>query len=331
MKVAFFSSQAYDRAFFEVANADYGHDLQFFETGLSLGTVQLAAGYRAVCSFVNDRLDATTLAALAELGVEHIALRCAGFNQVDLGAAERLGLTVVRVPAYSPHAVAEHAIALILTLNRKIHRAYARTREGNFALDGLVGFDLNGRTVGVIGTGRIGAVLTQILRGFGCRVLAYDLVENPDCLAAGAVYTDLDQLWQEAQIISLHCPLTPQTHHLVNREAIAKMQPGTMLINTSRGGLVDTQAVIEGLKLKRIGALGLDVYELEEPLFFQDHSTEIIHDDVFQRLLTFPNVVITGHQAFLTDTALHNIAETTLRNLTDLEQGRACPNQLSAS
>ncbi|WP_126148072.1 2-hydroxyacid dehydrogenase [Synechococcus elongatus] len=330
MKVAFFSSKAYDRTFFEAANADYGHDLQFFETGLSLGTVQLATGFRAVCSFVNDRLDAITLEALAELGVEHVALRCAGFNQVDLSAAERLGLRVVRVPAYSPHAVAEHAIALILTLNRKIHRAYARTREGNFALDGLVGFDLNGRTVGIIGTGRIGAVLTQILRGFGCHVLAHDLVENPDCLAAGAVYTDLDQLWQEAQIISLHCPLTPQTYHLVNREAIAKMQPGTMLINTSRGGLVDTQAVIEGLKLKRIGALGLDVYEQEEPLFFQDHSTEIIHDDVFQRLLTFPNVVITGHQAFLTDTALHNIAETTLSNLTDLEQGRACPNQLFA-
>lgn len=331
MKVAFFSSKAYDRAVFEAVNPHFGHELQFFETALTQGTAQLAAGSAAVCIFVNDRLNAAALEALAEIGVQHIALRCAGFNQIDLVAADHLGLNVVRVPAYSPHAVAEHTIALILTLNRKIHRAYARTREGNFALDGLVGFDLNGRTVGVVGTGRIGAVLIQILRGFGCRVLAHDLVENPDCLAAGAVYTELEQIWREAQIISLHCPLTPQTHHLINREAIAQMQPGTMLINTSRGGLVDTQAVIEGLKIKRIGALGLDVYEQEEHLFFQDLSTEIIQDDVFQRLLTFPNVVITGHQAFLTETALHNIAETTLQNLTDLEQGQACPNQLVAS
>lgn len=329
MKVAFFSSKAYDRAVFEAVNGDFGHDLQFFETALSAETAQLADGSAAVCSFVNDRLDAATLQLLAGLGVQHIALRCAGFNQVDLVAADRHNLTVVRVPAYSPYAVAEHTIALILTLNRKIHRAYARTREGNFALDGLVGFDLNGRTVGVIGTGRIGAVLIQLLRGFGCTVLAYDVIENPDCLAAGAIYTELDRIWQESQIISLHCPLTPQTHHLVNREAIAQMQPGTMLINTSRGGLVDTQAVIEGLKLKRIGALGLDVYEQEEHLFFQDLSAEIIQDDVFQRLLTFPNVVITGHQAFLTETALNNIAQTTLQNLTDLEQGKPCANQIS--
>ena len=262
-------------------------------------------------------------------GTRLIALRCAGFNNVDLKAAAELGMTVVRVPAYSPYAVAEHTVALILTLNRKLHRAYNRVREGNFSLDGLLGFDLHGRTVGIVGTGKIGRIVGQILQGFGCKILAYDLYPNPEFEASGAQYVEPLELAAKSDIITLHCPLTPETHHIVNAETINYIKPGVMLVNTSRGALIDTKAIIDGLKSKKIGYLALDVYEQEEDLFFEDLSNEVIQDDVFQRLLTFPNVIITGHQAFFTENALKNIAETTLSNITDFEKGKSCPNQVS--
>jgi len=330
MKVAVFSTKAYDRRFLEAANADRRHELLFFEARLTADTAVLATGFPAVCAFVNDQLDEKTLKALAEQETRLIALRSAGFNHVDLTAATELGLTIVRVPAYSPYAVAEHAIGLILTLNRKIHRAYNRVREGNFSLDGLLGFDLHGKTVGIVGTGKIGVIVAQILKGFGCQLLTYDLYPNPECEALGAKYVELPELFAASDIITLHCPLTPETYHLINDQALEQMKPGVMLINTSRGALVDTEAVIGALKSRKIGYLGLDVYEQESDLFFEDLSEEVIQDDVFQRLLTFPNVLITGHQAFFTENALKNIAETTLSNITDIEQGRPCPNQISS-
>jgi D-lactate dehydrogenase len=330
MKVAVFSTKAYDRRFLEAANADRTHELVFFEARLTADTAVLATGFPAVCAFVNDQLDEKTLKALAEQETRLIALRSAGFNHVDLTAATELGLTIVRVPAYSPYAVAEHAIGLILTLNRKIHRAYNRVREGNFSLDGLLGFDLNGKTVGIVGTGKIGVIVAQILKGFGCQLLTYDLYPNPECEALGAKYVELPELFAASDIITLHCPLTPETYHLINDQALEQMKLGVMLINTSRGALVDTEAVIGALKSRKIGYLGLDVYEQESDLFFEDLSEEVIQDDVFQRLLTFPNVLITGHQAFFTENALKNIAETTLSNITDIEQGRPCPNQISS-
>jgi D-lactate dehydrogenase len=330
MKVAVFSTKAYDRRFLEAANADRRHELVFFEARLTADTAVLATGFPAVCAFVNDQLDEKTLKALAEQEIRLIALRSAGFNHVDLTAATELGLTIVRVPAYSPYAVAEHAIGLILTLNRKIHRAYNRVREGNFSLDGLLGFDLHGKTVGIVGTGKIGVIVAQILKGFGCQLLTYDLYPNPECEALGAKYVELPELFAASDIITLHCPLTPETYHLINDQALEQMKPGVMLINTSRGALVDTEAVIGALKSRKIGYLGLDVYEQESDLFFEDLSEEVIQDDVFQRLLTFPNVLITGHQAFFTENALKNIAETTLSNITDIEQGRPCPNQISS-
>jgi D-lactate dehydrogenase len=330
MKVAVFSTKAYDRRFLEAANADRRHELVFFEARLTADTAVLATGFPAVCAFVNDQLDEKTLKALAEQETRLIALRSAGFNHVDLTAATELGLTIVRVPAYSPYAVAEHAIGLILTLNRKIHRAYNRVREGNFSLDGLLGFDLHGKTVGIVGTGKIGVIVAQILKGFGCQLLTYDLYPNPECEALGAKYVELPELFAASDIITLHCPLTPETYHLINDQALEQMKPGVMLINTSRGALVDTEAVIGALKSRKIGYLGLDVYEQESDLFFEDLSEEVIQDDVFQRLLTFPNVLITGHQAFFTENALKNIAETTLSNITDIEQGRPCPNQISS-
>ena len=330
MKVAVFSTKAYDRRFLEAANADRRHELVFFEARLTADTAVLATGFPAVCVFVNDQLDEKTLKALSEQEIRLIALRSAGFNHVDLTAATELGLTIVRVPAYSPYAVAEHAIGLILTLNRKIHRAYNRVREGNFSLDGLLGFDLHGKTVGIVGTGKIGVIVAQILKGFGCQLLTYDLYPNPECEALGAKYVELPELFAASDIITLHCPLTPETYHLINDQALEQMKPGVMLINTSRGALVDTEAVIGALKSRKIGYLGLDVYEQESDLFFEDLSEEVIQDDVFQRLLTFPNVLITGHQAFFTENALKNIAETTLSNITDIEQGRPCPNQISS-
>lgn len=329
MKVAVFSTKNYDRQFLEAANYDYEHELVFFEPQLNRNTAPLANGFPAVCAFVNDRIDALTLEILASHGTRLLALRCAGFNQVDLKAAADVGITVVRVPAYSPYAVAEHTVALILTLNRKIHRAYNRVREGNFSLDGLLGFDLHGRTVGVIGTGKIGQILAQIMKGFGCQLLAYDVYSNPACQELGVQYVELPKLFAQSDIITLHCPLTPQTHHLIDEGAIDHMKRGVMLINTSRGALVDTEAVIRGLKSQKIGALGLDVYEQESDLFFEDLSDEIIQDDVFERLLTLPNVLVTGHQAFFTKEALQNIAETTLANIADFEQGHGCPNQVS--
>ena len=269
------------------------------------------------------------LAALARQGTRLIALRCAGFNNVDLAAAREVGLTVVRVPTYSPHAVAEHTLGLVLALNRKIHRAYARVREGNFALDGLLGFDLYGQTVGVVGTGQIGAVVARIMGGFGCRILAHDPFPNPECVALGARYVALPELFADSDIITLHCPLTPQTRHLINAQALQQMKPGVMLINTSRGALIDTPSVTEALKSGKIGYLGLDVYEEEADLFFEDLSNIVLQDDIFARLLTFPNVIITGHQAFFTRNALERIAKTTLANITTFEQSLASPNEIS--
>jgi D-lactate dehydrogenase len=326
--VAFFSTHRFDRESFDEANITYRHDLRYLDVRLSPATSVLARDVPAVCAFVNDQLDAAVLTALAEGGTRLIALRSAGFNHVDLERAHRLGLTVARVPAYSPHAVAEHTIALILALNRKIHRAYARVREGNFALDGLLGFDLVNRTVGVVGTGKIGSIVARILRGFGCRVLAHDLAPNPECLAASVEYVPLDDIWIRSDIITLHTPLTPDTRHMIDRRAIARMKPGVMIVNTGRGALVDTPALIAGLKEGSIGHLGLDVYEEEEQLFFQDLSSHVIQDDVFARLLTFPNVLITAHQAFFTREALQGISTTTLGNITAFEQGRPSGNEL---
>jgi D-lactate dehydrogenase len=319
MRVAVFNTKAYDQRFLEAANTRHGHQLLFLEPHLNLQTAALAAGCTAVCSFVNDQLDEDTLELLFGLGVRLVALRCAGFNQVDLASAARLGITVARVPAYSPFAVAEHAVALILTLNRQTHRAYNRVREGNFALDGLLGFDLHGKTIGVIGTGKIGAIFATIMRGFGCRILAYDPYPN-DQLAL--TYTTLETLLAESDVVSLHCPLTPQTQHLINADSLITLKPGAMLVNTSRGALIDTPAVIEALKSGHIGALALDVYEEEGDLFFENLSNQVMQDDVFARLLTFPNVLITGHQAFFTHEALENIAKTTLENISAFATGQ---------
>ncbi|TAK09794.1 MAG: 2-hydroxyacid dehydrogenase [Candidatus Manganitrophaceae bacterium] len=330
MRVALFSTKPYDQTSFQAANAARRHELVFFEPHLNLSTAALAAGFPAICPFVNDQLDRPVLEALARQGTRLIALRSAGFNHVDLIAARDLRLTVARVPAYSPHAVAEHTVALMLSLNRKIHRAYARVREGNFALEGLLGFDLNGRTVGIIGTGKIGAVVARIMNGFGCRLLAYDPSPDEACRGLGVRYTSLTDLYEQSHIITLHCPLTPKTHHLIDATALERMRSGVMLINTGRGALIDTQAVIAALKSGKIGALGLDVYEEEADLFFEDLSNRVIQDDFFSRLLTFPNVLITGHQGFFTQEAMARIAETTLRNLSDFEQGRALINEVRA-
>ena len=319
MRVAVFSTQPYDRQFLDRANARQRHQWVYLEPRLDASTVAAAAGAGAVCAFVNDRLDAEVLGQLHRLGVRLVVLRCAGFNHVDLGAAAALGIAVGRVPEYSPHAVAEHTIALVLTLNRKIHRAHARVREGNFALEGLLGFDLHGRTVGVVGTGRIGECFTRIMAGFGCRLLAFDPRPNPACEALGARYVALAELLAQSDIVSLHCPLTPSTHHLIDAAALASMKRGAMLINTSRGAVIDTRAVIAALKTGALGSLGLDVYEEEADLFFRDLSAEVIHDDVFARLLTFPNVIVTGHQAFFTEDALAAIAGTTVANLDSFE------------
>jgi D-lactate dehydrogenase len=328
MKVAVFSAKSYDRQFLEAANLSHGHELVFLEPRLTEITASLAAGCRAICVFINDKLDADTVKAIADQGVQLIALRSAGFNHVDLKATQALGLTVVRVPAYSPYAVAEHTVALILALNRKIYRAYNRVQDNNFSLEGLLGFDLHGSTVGIIGTGKIGQCFAQIMQGFGARLLAYDIQPNPQCESLGVEYVALSALFSASDIVSLHCPLTPQTHHLVNAESLSLCKEGMMLINTSRGGLLDTLAVIEGIKSGKIGYLGIDVYEQEEGLFFEDLSNTIIQDDTFQLLQSFPNVLITAHQAFFTRNALTNIADTTLANITNFEQGKDCPNQV---
>jgi D-lactate dehydrogenase len=319
MKVAVFSTRPYDEHFLNEANHSK-HELVFFEVKLSPATAQLAVGHEVVCAFVNDDLSREVLEQLTRGSVRLIALRSAGFNHVDLVAAQELGLTVVRVPAYSPYAVAEHALTLILGLNRKLHRAFNRVREGNFSLDGLLGFDLHGKTIGIIGTGKIGAIFAGMMSGFGCRLLAYDPYPNKQ-LEKFVNYVTLEQLLSESDVISLHCPLTPETHHIINRTSVAQMKQGVMLINTSRGALVDTPTVIEGLKDGKIGYVGLDVYEEEGDLFFEDLSNRVIRDDVFSRLLTFPNVLITGHQGFFTKEAVINIAETTIANITAFEKG----------
>ena len=313
--VRIFSTKPYDRTGFVAANEGGPHSLTFLDARLEPSTAELAAGADAVCAFVNDDLGALTLERLAALGVPLVALRCAGHNNVDLAAADRFGITVVHVPAYSPNAVAEHTLALILALNRRIHRAYNRVRDGNFSLDGLVGFDLAGKTAGVIGTGRIGTIVARLLWHLRCRVLATDPFPDEHLVSLGVEYVDVDRALAESDIVTLNCPLTSETHHLVDSAAIASMRDGVMLVNTGRGALIDTRAAIDGLKSGRVGSLALDVYEEEADLFFEDRSQEIIDDDVFARLLTFPNVLITAHQAFLTHEALDAIAETTLANV----------------
>ncbi|MCC5847135.1 MAG: 2-hydroxyacid dehydrogenase [Verrucomicrobia bacterium] len=329
MKTIVFSAESYERPFFERINAAYGHDLGFIEAQLNADTVSLAKGIDCVCAFVNDRLNAEILEKLSEGGTRLIALRSAGFNHVDLEAAERLGLQVVRVPAYSPHAVAEHAICLMMSLNRKVHRAYNRVREGNFQLHGLMGFDVHGKTVGIVGTGKIGECAATILKGFGCRLLGFDPYVNPACQALGMEYVDLKTLFAESDIISLHCPLTPDTKHLIDAEAIATMKDGVQILNTSRGAVVDTAAVIEALKKGKIGSVGLDVYEEEGDFFFRNLSNTVLQDDQLARLLTFPNVIITGHQAFFTEEALHGIVDTTLANIQKVERDGKSGNEVS--
>ena len=329
MRIAVFSTKPYDREYLSAANRDGLHELHFLEPRLTKETAPLAHGFPAVCAFVNDQLDAAALQVLHEGGTRAIALRSAGYNHVHLPTAAKLGLKVMRVPAYSPYAVAEHTVGLILTLTRRLHKAYVRVREGNFSLDGLLGFDLHGRSVGVIGTGKIGAIVARIMHGFGCRLLCHDRFENSECLAFGAKYVPLDELFASADIITLHCPLMPETHHLVSAASLAKMKPGVMLINTSRGGLVETKAVIDALKHGQLGALGLDVYEEEADLFFEDLSRNVIQDDVFARLLTFPNVMITGHQAFFTREALAAISRQTIDNVTAFERGEPLVNEVS--
>lgn len=324
MKVAVFDTHRFEREFLEKAAATTKQQLSFYEPRLTEQTARLAQGADVVCAFVNDRLNAETLTSLSKLGIKLIALRSAGFNHVDLEAASKLGLTVVRVPEYSPYAVAEHAVCLVLALNRKIHRAYSRVRESNFSLDGLVGFDLHGKTVGVIGTGRIGVAFAKIMTGFGCKVLAYDKDQKP-----GLTYVALEELYKQSDIISLHVPLNPQTKHMIDSRVLSLTKRGVMLINTGRGGLIDTQALIEALKTQKVGAAGLDVYEEEEGVFFSDLSDTGVRDDVLARLLTFPNVLITSHQAFLTREALANIAETTFRNIADFEAQRPLENEVS--
>ena len=321
MRVAVFSVKPYDRGSLTAASAGLPIEWDWLEPRLDRHTARLAEGATAVNCFVNDQLDAATLDILADQGVKLITLRCAGFNQVDLAAAARRALPVVRVPEYSPHAVAEHTIGLVLTLDRRLHKAYNRVREGNFSLEGLLGFDLFGRTVGVVGTGRIGRCVAEILLGFGCRVLAFDPTPEPELTRRGVSYAPLDELLAASDIVTLHCPLNPTTRHMIDAAALARMKRGAMLINTSRGGLIDTPAVIEALKSGQLGHLGLDVYEEEADLFFDDHSNSIIHDDVFTRLLTFPNVVITAHQAFFTQNALEAIAAQTVRNLVHFDRG----------
>lgn len=328
MKVATFSTRPYVREFLDGANLWHHHELTYLEPRLCTETAPLAAGFPAVCIFVNDRADGDVLTQLSAADTRLIALRCAGFNNVDLNAAADLGITVVRVPTYSPHAVAEHAVGLILALNRKIHRAWSRAREGNFTLDGLMGFDLYGRTVGVVGTGRIGSIIAEIMHGFGCTILAYDSRPN-DQLEWTVQYVPMAELLEQSDIITLHCPLTPETYRLIDEAAIAAMKPGVMLINTSRGAIIDTRAAIAALKSGHLGYLGLDVYEEEADLFYEDLSNQMIQDDVFARLLTFPNVIITGHQAFFTREAMAHIAETTLANIAAFEQNATLVNEVT--
>lgn len=326
--IAFFDTKPYDRQFFDAANNNGLFDIKYLLPHLNVDTARLAQGSQVVCAFVNDVIDKDTIAILKDSGVRFVALRCAGYNNVDLKAAFGV-MPVARVPEYSPHAVAEHAAGLILSLNRKIHRAYNRVRDGNFTLNGLLGFDLFGKTAGVVGTGKIGKCLVSILKGFGMKVLAYDAFPDEAYAAReGISYVDLATLWKEADVVSLHCPLTPQTHHLISESTIANMKSGVTIINTGRGALVDAKALVQGLKSGKIGAAGLDVYEEESEYFFEDFSASVVSDDTLARLLTFPNVLITAHQAFFTAEAMRNIAETTLNNVQDFLNGGYIPNEI---
>jgi len=330
MKVAFFSTKSYDKDYFNKFNEDGQHELTFFEVPLNQQTATLTTGFEAICVFVNDIIDENTIEILDKNRIKVIALRCAGFNNVDLKAAHDKGIKVVRVPAYSPESVAEHAIALILTLNRKTHKAYNRVREGNFSIENLTGFNLYGKTVGVIGTGLIGAAFCRIMLGFGCKVLAYDIRKSAELIEKGVDYSSLDEVLIQSEIISLHCPLNPDTAHIIDEAAISKMKDGVMVINTSRGALISAPDAIEGLKTGKIGYLGIDVYEQEADLFFQDLSESVIQDDVISRLISFPNVLITGHLGFFTREALEEIATITLNNLSQFEQKKELVNEVKS-
>jgi len=331
MKIAVFSAQPYDRQFLDAANVAEGHELHYFEVALGPESIALAAGFEAVCIFVNDVADAGVLTALQAGGTGLVALRCTGFNNVDLAAASRLGLKVVRVVDYSPHSVAEHAVALLLAINRKTHRAYNRTRDSNFSLDGLMGFDLHGKTAAVLGTGKIGRVFARIMVGFGCKVIGHDPFPSKEFEALGGRYAARHEFATDADIISLHCPLTPENRHIVNARTLAGLKRGALLVNTSRGALVDTNAAIEALKSGQLGGLGLDVYEQEAGVFFRDLSSTIVTDDVLQRLISFPNVIVTGHQAFFTREAISTISETTLRSASEFAEKGALSNEIKAT
>lgn len=329
MEIAFFDTHQFDREVFEKAQSAFNHRIVFFEPRLTAQTAKLAAGFPCVCCFVNDSLDGEALAILRAQGVQLIAFRSAGTNNIDSPEAAKLGLKVVRVPAYSPHAVAEHAVGLVLCLVRKLHRSYERARELNFSLDGLVGFDLFGKTIGVVGSGKIGSVFALIMAGFGCGILINDIAPDPFLARDARVrYVSLPELYRDSDVISLHIPLTPETHHLIDRAALAQMKRSVILINTGRGALIDTRALIDALKKGQVGAAGLDVYEEEEQIFFRDLSGLVLQDDVLARLLTFPNVVITAHQGFLTREALESIAQTTLQNISDFENGKPLINEV---
>ncbi|MGE5085750.1 MAG: 2-hydroxyacid dehydrogenase [Bacillota bacterium] len=330
MKIAFFDTHQFEKEIFLKANESFQYDINFIETRLNKGTASLAKGHDVVCSFVNDKIDDECLAMLKSLGVRLIALRSAGFNHVDVAAARRDGIVVSRVPGYSPHAVAEFAVGLLLTMNRKIHKAYFRVRDLNFSLDHLVGFDLYGKTVGVVGGGKIGKIFAQIMVSFGCRVLVYDVKKDAEIeMNPSMSYVDYEELCRDSDVISLHVPLIPQTRHMVDEKAIAQMKSGVFIVNTGRGALIDSKALLEGLKSGKIGGAALDVYEEEENIFFQDLSDKILQDDILARLLTFPNVLITSHQAFLTSEALRNIAETTLQSVSEFAlKGAISPDKV---
>ena len=331
MKIAFFSTKHFEKEFFISNDQNHRHKITFFETMLNQQTAPLANGFECVCCFVSDQLDLSILQTLKKSGVRLIALRSAGYNNVDLEAAAQLELTIARVPAYSPHAVAEYAAGLLLSLNRKIHKAYARVRDQNFSLEGLMGFDLFGKTIGVIGTGRIGAVFAKIMNGFGCHVIAYDPKQDPALVDQRILtYVSLEELYQQADVISLHVPLFPSTKHMINAAALEHVKKNLILLNTGRGELIDSLALIDALKEGRISGAGLDVYEEEEGIFFKDLSDQVLKDDVLARLMIFPNVLITSHQAFLTREALEKIAAVTLQNISDFESGHELINQVHA-
>ena len=328
MKIAMFSTKSYDQEYFEKYRKGYAFSFSFFETALNKDTAKLAMGYDVVCAFVNDLLDQDTIEILSKNGVRLIAMRCAGYNNVDLKAAKKHNIKIVRVPAYSPEAVAEHAIALILTLNRKTHKAYNRVREGNFSLKNLIGFNLHGKTVGVIGAGQIGGTFCRIIKGFGCRIIACDILESEALMELGVEYLPLEEVFKQSDILSLHCPLNPETKHIVNEESLSLMKKGVMIINTSRGALINTADVINSLSNEKIGYLGIDVYEQEENLFFEDLSESIIQDDLILRLNSFPNVLITSHQAFFTKEAMKEITLTTLENIDAFQKNLALINEI---